>query len=228
MCPAAPNDLAEAPASERPLRRDAERNRQLILQAARERFAERGLSVTLDDIAKHAGVGVGTVYRRFPDRDSLVEALFQGIVEDLLVAARQAAVAEDPLEGLLGFLEYHLSLQVTDRGFEELMLNDTYGRQQILAMKEEVSPVIDGLVERAKAAGQLRADLETTDFPIIVAMLSSVVRGTRELAPDTWRRYLALILDGLRPVANGAPALPAPALDHEAIATVMRASCGAA
>jgi AcrR family transcriptional regulator len=89
----------------RPLRRDAERNRQRILAAAGELFAERGLSVTLDDIARHAGVGVGTVYRRFPDKNELIDALFEDRLKALCAAAEAALASDDPWDGLVLFLE---------------------------------------------------------------------------------------------------------------------------
>jgi len=223
MCPTAP---IEAPPAKRPLRRDAERNRQLILRAGRELFAERGLSVTLDDIAKRAGVGVGTVYRRFPDRESLVEALFQDRVAELIDAAERARDNPDPMAGLLGFFEHHLELQVADRGFEEVVLSDVYGRDQISELRDQLGPIVATVVERAQAAGELRADLDPTDLPMILGMLTSVVRGTRDSAPDTWRRYLALLLDGMRAAPGRGAPLPAPALGPELINGAMRTVCG--
>src|SRR6516165_3412312 len=109
--------LSEDP---KPLRVDAERNRQRILDAARELFAERGLGVTLNDIAHHAGVGVGTVYRRFPDKKQLIDDLFEQRIQDL-VGFMEAAVADpDPWHGLTQFLERALELQASDRGVREL------------------------------------------------------------------------------------------------------------
>ncbi len=91
--------------AERPLRRDAERNRRLILDAARELFEQRGLGVTLNDIAHHAGVGVGTVYRRFPDKEQLIDALLEDRIADLVGSAREGALDPDPWHGLTTFLE---------------------------------------------------------------------------------------------------------------------------
>src|ERR1700680_1616117 len=102
--------------AERPLRKDAERNRQRILEAARELFTEQGLGVTLNDIAHFAGCGVGTVYRRFPDKEQLIDALFEERVGELVACAEAALSNPDPWEGFVGFLEYGLRLQAQDRG----------------------------------------------------------------------------------------------------------------
>src|SRR5207248_4027407 len=104
---------------DRPLRADAERNRQRILDAARELFADRGLGVTLNDIAHHAGVGVGTVYRRFPDKKQLIDGLFEQRLEDLVALMDLAVSDPDPWRGLSGFLEHALELQAADRGLRE-------------------------------------------------------------------------------------------------------------
>src|ERR1700694_3164569 len=100
--------------SERPLRRDAARNRLRILQAAREVFADRGLDASLDQIAAHAGVGVGTVYRRFPDKDALIDALFEERIGEIAAAAQRALSAPDPWEGLIGFLQQGKALRARD------------------------------------------------------------------------------------------------------------------
>src|SRR3954449_11052411 len=92
------------------LRKDAERNRQRIVDAATELFAERGLAVTLNDIAHHADVGVGTVYRRFPDKDLLIDALFEERVQEMLDLAEESLACEDAWQGLVSFLEGSLEL----------------------------------------------------------------------------------------------------------------------
>src|SRR5690349_16311301 len=108
--------------AERPLRRDAERNRQRILTAAADAFAEGGLAVTMDEIARRAGVGVGTVYRRFPDKELLVEALFEQRVDELVVLAQAARDDPDPFAGLVRFFETFLALQAADRGLKEVVI----------------------------------------------------------------------------------------------------------
>jgi AcrR family transcriptional regulator len=205
----------------RPLRRDAERNRHRILEAAADAFAERGLTITMDDIAEHAGVGVGTVYRRFPQKELLIEALFEERVGELVALAERALEQDDPWEALVGFLERAQALQATNRGLKELVLSTTHGRERVACVRERLAPLADALVERAQASGQLRADLDGTDLPVIQVMLGAVVDVTRDVAPETWRRMLAIVVDGLRAQASHTP-LPAPALDGEQIVHAMR------
>src|SRR4051812_11232440 len=104
--------------AERPLRRDAELNRQRILTAAADAFAEGGLAVTMDEIARRAGVGVGTVYRRFPDKELLIEALFEQRIDELVVLAEAARDEADPFAGLARFFESFVAIQAADRGLK--------------------------------------------------------------------------------------------------------------
>ncbi|MCW3045960.1 MAG: regulatory protein TetR [Solirubrobacterales bacterium] len=205
---------------ERPLRRDAERNRRRILEAAREVFAERGLGVTMDDIADHADVGVGTVYRRFPEKEALIEALFEERVEELVSLAQEAMAEDDPWDALVGFLERGQALQASNRGLKELVLSTGYGRERVACMRDRMAPLVHGLVERAQASGQLRPDIVGTDLPLIQVMLGGIVDFTRDVDPDTWRRMLAIIVDGLRAREPLTP-LEAPALDPSQVEQAM-------
>ena len=205
----------------RPLRRDAERNRHRILEAAAEAFAERGLTITMDDIADHAEVGVGTVYRRFPQKELLIEALFEERVGELVAIAERALEEDDPWAALVGFLERAQALQATNRGLKELVLSTTHGRERVACVRERLAPLADALVERAQASGQLRDDIDGTDLPVIQVMLGAVVDVTRDVAPDTWRRMLAIVVDGLRAREPQTP-LPASALNAAQIDHAMR------
>src|SRR5689334_25016596 len=124
----------------RPLRRDAERNRQRILDAAREVFAARGLEVTLDDIAQHAGVGVGTVYRRFPDKEQLIEAIFEARLQEIVALAADALADEDAWRGLSTFLHGMLERQAADRGLKELILGGPHGRSHVAEGRRQIAP----------------------------------------------------------------------------------------
>jgi AcrR family transcriptional regulator len=182
----------------RPLRRDAERNRQRILAAAQEVFAERGLDVSLDDIAAHAGLGVGTVYRRFPSKEDLVEALFSERLQGVVTAAEQALTDPDAWRGLIGFLENTTAQQAVDRGLREVILGSRFGQEHVASLRGSLQPIITELVARAQAQGRLRADVAETDIPLIAIMLGGVVDYTRDVQPDIWRRGLSLVVDGLR------------------------------
>jgi AcrR family transcriptional regulator len=184
--------------SERPLRRDAERNRQRILAAARDAFAEEGLSVTLDEIARRAGVGVGTVYRRFPDKEQLIDALFEDQMRKFVALADACLEEKDPWDGLMSFLDQACHSHASDRGFKEVALTGAHGRERVARARELMFPVVSRLVRRAQADGSLRPDLEPTDMPLLQLMLGSLSECTRDVDPDVWRRYLAIITDGLR------------------------------
>src|SRR5881398_821309 len=123
----------DATADHRPLRRDAERNRQRILQAAREVFAERGLGVTLDEIARWAGVGVGTVYRRFADKESLIDALFEDGIGEVVALAEDALDYEDSWAGFVHWFEGFVAMQAQDRGLKEVLLSSRGSQQRIAA-----------------------------------------------------------------------------------------------
>ena len=215
-------DLEACAEPVRPLRRDAERNRQRILEAASEVFTERGLDVSLDEVARHAGVGVGTVYRRFGTKEDLVEALFMDRIEEVATLAEEAAEAADPWSGLVCFMEQMTALLAGDRGLRQMLMFATYGRDKVWYARQRNAPLVAKLVERAQAAGQLRSDLKQTDIPFIVFVLTEVAQWARQVSPEIWRRYLALVLDGLRPERDGVTALPVPALRPEEMETAMR------
>jgi AcrR family transcriptional regulator len=186
------------PPSDRPLRRDAERNRQRILAAAREAFAEDGLSVTLDEIAHRAGVGVGTVYRRFPDKEQLIDALFEDQMTEFAEMAGECLCDQDPWDGLVRFLEQACHVHACDRGLKEVALTGVHGRERIGRARELMFPLVTRLVQRAQADGSLRPDVEPTDIPLLQLMLGALSEVTRDVDPEVWRRYFAIVVDGLR------------------------------
>ena len=210
-------------AGERPLRRDAERNRQRILAAAAEVFTERGLDATLDEVARAAGVGIGTVYRRFPDKESLIAELFRDRIDALVTVAEEACAAPDPWQGLVGYLEFAAATMAGDIGLRQLMMFGTYERDQVCYARDRMQPVISKLVERAQAAGDLRPDFRATDVKMIGFMLSSVAEYAAAAAPEVWRRYLGMLIDGLRPSRPGSSALPVPAPTPEELGAMMSA-----
>jgi AcrR family transcriptional regulator len=208
---------------ERRLRRDAERNRQRILAAAAEVFTERGLDATLDEVARAAGVGVGTVYRRFPDKESLVSELFRDRIDALVTVAEEACAAPDPWQGLTGYLEFAAAALAGDLGLRQLMMFGTYDRDQVCYARDRMGPVITRLVERAQASGDLRPDFRATDVKMIGFMLASIAEYAASVSPEIWRRYLAMLIDGLRPSRDGVSALPVPAPSALLLADLMGA-----
>ncbi|MCW3038673.1 MAG: transcriptional regulator, TetR family [Solirubrobacterales bacterium] len=209
------------PSVTRPLRKDAERNRLRILDAAREVFAEHGLTASLDQIAHHADVGVGTVYRRFPDKDALIDALFEQRMADFGRLAEAALEHEDAWEGLAHFLEQAVGMQAQDRGLKELLLSTGRGQERVAAVRDRIAPLVAQVVGRAKAEGALRADVVEFDVPMINMMLGTIADAARETNPELWRRYLALVLDGLRAERPQPSALPVPPLGADDTDRVM-------
>src|SRR5436309_3051363 len=158
--------------TEKPLRADAERNRRRILEAAAELFATKGLSVGLDEIAHHAGVGVGTAYRRFPDKRRLIEELFEDRVARLVELAEEALAADDAWEGLAGFLERATEDQIANRGLKEIVFGGDQGTELAKDARARVAPLIDRLVRRAQASGSLRSDVVASDVPLLQFIVS--------------------------------------------------------
>ena len=206
----------------RPLRRDAERNRQRILQAAWEAFNERGLDIGLDEIARYAGVGVGTVYRRFRTKEELIQALFMDRVDSIAALAEEAYEAADPWSGLVFFMEQMAEKMAGDLGLRQMLMFANYGQDLVSYARKRNAPLVERLVERAQAAGQLRTDLRQTDIPFIVFLLADATQLAHAANPGIWRRYLTLILDGMRPEREGVTPLPVAALLPEEMETSMR------
>jgi len=204
----------------RPLRADALRNRAKILQAAAEVFAERGLEVTLDDIAHHAGVGVGTVYRRFADREALVEALFDDRMKVMLQRLRDALEDPDPWHGLLGFVESTCALLASDRGMRQVMLSSAYGQGEVAQCRDAFGILGADLVARVKDTGVLRPDFEVTDILVLFLLVGTVADFAGEVAPGLWRRYFDIMVDGMRAQPGGSSDLPA-ALDNAKLTAAM-------
>jgi AcrR family transcriptional regulator len=206
---------------DKPLRRDAERNRQRILDAARELFAEEGLGVTLNDIAHHAGVGVGTVYRRFPDKTQLIEELFEQRLEDLVALASGALDDPDAWRGLKTFLSRALELQANDRGIKDLITASTDGLDGVATIRDRLLPIGLELVRRAREAGQIRSDIAAPDLPVIQLMLSTLIDASRDVSPELWRRYLGIITRGLSAHPDQEPELETPPLAPDQVDHVM-------
>jgi AcrR family transcriptional regulator len=206
--------------SERPLRRDAERNRQRILDAARVVFAERGLRGSHDDIAREAGVGVGTVYRRFPDKELLIDALFEARIEEIADVARAAVDAPDPWEALVGFLMRTQELQSQDRGLKEIVLGGSRGAERAVAARSLIAPLAAQILQRAKNAGVVRSDIELTDLPLIQLAIGTIAESSRDIAPDVWRRLMTVLIDGLRAECARSELIPR-ALDQDQANDVM-------
>ncbi|WP_298461115.1 TetR/AcrR family transcriptional regulator [uncultured Cellulomonas sp.] len=205
--------------SARPLRADAERNRRHILDVAAEVFAERGLAATLNDVAHRAGIGVGTVYRRFPDKDALVEALWERKFVVLLEVAEHAAASPTGADAVRSFVCAAAEARARDRGLVEVLArapSDRTARQ-----RARLHAMVDEMVVRAQREGAIRPDVVAADVPLLVVMVAAVADCARDVAPDLWRRYTELLLDGLRP-GPGTTELSGPPLEPGELGSVLQ------
>jgi len=204
-----PDLPAPDPSEEPRLRADAQRNRARILAAASEVFAEQGLEASADEIAVRAGVGHATVFRHFPTKDDLIVAILEDRVCELTRVAEEAAGGGDAFAGLRRVMEFCAERYAEDRCIAEAAGADPVASSpRLKAAKRGLYERLDALLQRAQAAGQVRADLEPEDLLILLtAALRAAPPGPE--TGDRWRRYLDVILDGMRPSGSSPPS-PAP------------------
>jgi AcrR family transcriptional regulator len=205
----------------RTMRKDAAENRERLLAAAGELFAQRGLAVTLNDIAHHAGLGVGTAYRHFANKEQVIDALFEERMQAVAAVAQQALDDPDAWNGLQTFLERALHMRHGDRGLNEIMNNPVLGDERVQEVRDRIAPIITELVAKAKQQGVVRPDLDQTDLIFMQLGLSAIIESTREIAPELYRRYIAMFLDGIRTDRADFTPLPTPALTAEQTHRVM-------
>jgi AcrR family transcriptional regulator len=191
----------------RPLRADARRNRQAVIDAASKLFADRGLDAQMPEVARAANVGVGTVYRHFPTKDHLIAAIASQHFERMAERGREDLQLANPWEGICDFIRFAIQIQADDRGLCEIMssrpdLMDTAARAAGLP---ELS---DKLVKRAQQSGQLRSDLDWEDVPMIACGIGHITQDGPPPSAGRWPRLVELILEGLRAPASGS--LPPP------------------
>ncbi|MFI7024179.1 TetR/AcrR family transcriptional regulator [Micromonospora sp. NPDC049900] len=190
--------MQEPAGSGRALRRDARANRQRVIEAARQVFATHGVSVTYDDVARQAGVGVGTVYRRFPTKESLLAAALEESLERHAASIEAALHAPTDWDGLVRFLCRAAQLHATDRGVRDVELGAGFDERYLAQIRDRIMPIIRQLVARAHAEGTLRPDVTAEDIPVLLTMISEVAHHSRQVRPETYTRYLRLLIDGLR------------------------------
>ncbi len=182
-------------------RSDARRNHELLVAAAREVFAERGVEASLEEIARRAGLGIGTLYRHFSSREDLVEAIFEGRIGEL-VALGQAAEAEpDAWLAVVLVLEGTLELQAGDRVLKDVLMRYPPGEGRLANAREELRGVFERTLARAQEQGSLRPDFALSDLALALWSFGPLMDATAEVAPNAWRRHLHWLLDGLRPAA---------------------------
>jgi AcrR family transcriptional regulator len=207
-----PDDEVAVPADQqaarpsRQLRADAARNREAVISAAREVFAADGLGAPLEEIARRAGVGIGTLYRRFPAREQLIAAALIDKIQAYAEAAERGLAEPDPWTGFAGFVQSICALQAGDRGLADLLLITLAADEQIEAIRERANRSAVKLIDRAKAAGQLRDDMVGEDLLLLLIANSAIAVAAGADAPRALPRFVALMLDAFRPRPAAGPA----------------------
>jgi AcrR family transcriptional regulator len=190
----------------RELRADARRNHERVLQAARECFAEHGLEAQMDEIAARAEVGVGTVYRHFPTKQALAEAIAADHFDRLAASAREGLESSDAWEGFSEFLRRSAQTQAGDRALAEVMAAEPEVMCDAAMRRPDLHEALDRLVTRAQKAGMLRRDLVPADVPMLICGIGRATLAGSKGPTMSCRRYLEIVLDGLR--APGSAELP--------------------
>jgi AcrR family transcriptional regulator len=189
---------------EKPLRADARRNREKVLAAARAIFAEDGVDAQMDDVARRAGLGVGTVYRHFPTKEALVNALSDELFAVIAVHTRTLLTLDDPWEAFTRALWFGAEKTAGDRAFTEILAAMRGNPARTCPGKEDLLETTAVLMDRCKAAGVMREDAMVEDVGLVMCGVGSASQMEHPV-PDAWRRHLAIVLDGLRTQAASDP-----------------------
>jgi len=185
----------------RPLRADARRNRERILVAARAVFADYGHDAQMDEVARRAGVGMGTVYRHFPTKDALLEALLADSFSRIADNARAALDEPDPWQAFAGTLWFGAEQLAANRGLTQSLV--AHPADGVMEREAELRETMGVLIARAQAAGVLRSDMVVDDVPMLMCGVGAAFQKPHG-CPESWRRHLSILLDGLRtPAATG-------------------------
>lgn len=211
------------------LRKDAVRNRERLLAAGRAVFAERGLDATLNDVAHRAGVGVGTAYRRFANKEELIDAIHIQQVEELERILTTALAEPDPWSGLVFYLEHSLAIQAKDRGMAQVLSGQFAQPRRYDWGRDRLAPLVNKVADRAREAGLLRDDVTGTDLILLQVALTTIASTTPNSIDanepgdisQLYRRYLWIVLDGLRPDRDTTTLLPVPPLTTQQTHTLL-------
>jgi AcrR family transcriptional regulator len=190
--------------TEKPLRADARRNRRKVLKAARAVFAEQGRDAQIDDVARRAKVGVGTVYRHFPTKEALLEALCEEQFDLIAAYARKALERDDPWEAFLDVTWFGGEKNAGDRAFSEIMAARRETPARVSPGELELRETVAELIRRCQAAGRMRPDVVLDDIPLLMCGVGSAAEVPHPV-PEAWRRHLAIVLDGLRAESASGP-----------------------
>lgn len=201
-----------AASQSRPLRADAARNRQLLLDAAAMIFAEHGMQASVAQIARQAGIAKGTVFRHFPTKDDLVAAIVCDQLDYLSAAGTALSDAADPTAALLEFMTSVVELQTRDRSLCQAAVGIFQDNQEIQACADRLTKITEILTERARLQGGIRGDVTGQDVILLLRGVYQAAAPLSDRQPTLWRRFLAVVFEGLRSPAAYPLPLPAPDL----------------
>jgi AcrR family transcriptional regulator len=186
------------PTPSKPLRRDAAQNRERLLAAAETVFDEQGLGAGVDEVARVAGVGMGTLYRRFPSKQALIDELIANMRRDLLQVARAAQECTDGT-GLEALLFATGALQASHRSCLARLWKQTAAGTEAI---EHFRAILVLLLAEAQRSGRIRPEITAGDLTMLLWSVSSMIETTAAYAPDAWRRHLEIMIAGLRPAGT--------------------------
>ena|SRR6201991_93620 len=211
------------PVAAEQLRSDAERNRDRILEAARRLYADEGLGVSMAAVAREAGVGIATAFRRFATQDDLIAAVFADRMTAYGEAIEVALADPDPWRGFTGYVETVCAMQAADRGFAEVLTMTFPAAKALEACRDQAYERFVELITKAKATGRLRQDFTPEDLPLLLMANAGVVAITGDAAPDAWRRLVGYLIQAFAvPDPDPLPPAPSPAAMYRAMITVHR------
>jgi AcrR family transcriptional regulator len=191
----------------------------VLIEAARAVFAERGVDVPVDEIVDRAGLGIGTLYRHFADREALVDAIFETRTGEIVDVIKEALAEEDASDGLRRFFQSMVALQREDPVFRELLMRYPSSADRFIESRQEMERLTEELIGLARRQGVLRADFTLADLTLLFWSLAPILEATADVAPEAWRRHIGFVVDGLRPEA--ATEAPLPSLTAEQLEAAM-------
>lgn len=200
--------MSLTPVERMPLRRDAQERHERLIVAAQREFAAHGVDASLEKIAREADVAIGTLYRHFPTRLDLLMAAFRPRLQEFLDGANQAMGQDDPWDGFVGYLENLFAVQAGDRGFNDFLSRRFTDNAETERIHDLMCQQIEDVLNRAQDAGVARLDIALADIVNLIWSLGPIIEATSATTPNSWRRYLHLMLDAYR--ADRAHPIPEP------------------
>jgi AcrR family transcriptional regulator len=192
------------------LRADARRNRERVLAAASDAFAAEGFDVGVAEIARRAGVGTGTLFRHFPTKLELEVAVILARKQEMMASVRAALAEPDPWAGFARMMTDGVEMTACDRCIGQVASPELLADERMQQLRTELLAGTEQVLARGREAGVVRADLAAQDIFVLTSAIGMTMQRYSHAQPDLWRRYLGVVLDGLRAGGSPAPLEPGP------------------